>query len=109
MTNTEIIYHAAQAHGFTSEQLAQLTAAYNGDLPFHTFADWISRGYHVKRGEKALFSAELWKHTSKPSKSEVERAAQEGREAPEESPHFYRTTAHLFSFAQVEPNTQPKK
>lgn len=107
MTNSEIIYQAAQAHGFTSAQLDQLMEAFRGDLPFHTFADWIARGYHVKRGEKALFTAELWKHTSKPTKAQRERAAAEGKEA-EETPHFYRTTAHLFGFNQVERNA-PKQ
>ena len=37
--------------------------AYKGDLPFHTFQDWKSRGYSVKKGEHALFTADLWKYT----------------------------------------------
>ena len=43
MTNSQIIYNAALAHGFTEEQLSQLLDAYKGDLPFHTFQEWKSR------------------------------------------------------------------
>ena len=110
MTNSQIIYNAALAHGFTEDQLSQLLEAYKGDLPFHTFQDWKARGYSVKKGEHALFTADLWKYTSKPSKAMIEAAAEAGSDAPEESPHYYKKLSHLFSFSQVEPvKSKPAK
>lgn len=103
MTNTQIIYNAALSHGFTEDQLSQLLEAYKGDLPFHTFQEWKARGYSVKKGEHALFTADLWKYTSKPSKAMVEAAEASGKDAPEESPHYYKKLSHLFARSQVEP------
>lgn len=103
MTNTQIIYQAAQAHGFTEEQLTQLMDAYKGDLPFHTVPEWNKRGFSVKAGEKALFTADLWKYTDKPSKAAREALEERGEEVPEEAAgHYYKKLSHLFSFAQVE-------
>ena len=103
MTNSQIIYNAALAHGFTEDQLSQLLDAYKGDLPFHTFQEWKSRGYSVKKGEHALFTADLWKYTNKPSKATIKASEEAGKDAPEESPHYYKKLSHLFSFSQVEP------
>lgn len=103
MTNSKIIYNAALNHGFTEEQLTQLMEAYKGDLPFHTFQEWKSRGYSVKKGEHALFTADLWKYTTKPSKAAVAQAEAAGKDAPEENPHYYKKLSHLFSFSQVQP------
>ena len=103
MTNSEIIYKAALSHGFTEDQLLQLLEAYKGDLPFHTFQEWKARGYSVKKGEHAIFTADLWKYTSKPSRAMIEAAQEAGRDVPEESPHYYKKLSHLFSFSQVEP------
>ena len=47
MTNTEIIYNAAIAHGIPQEQLD--ACLQRGDLPFHTAADWSKRGYQVQK------------------------------------------------------------
>ena len=104
MTNSQIITQAAQAHGFTAEQLQALTIAYRGDLPFHTFAEWKSRGYHVKRGEHALFTADLWKYTDKPSKAQREAAVQNGDDAPASDGHYYLKTSYIFGAHQVEPD-----
>ena len=103
MTNSQIIYNAALAHGFTEDQLSQLLDAYKGDLPFHTFQEWKARGYSVKKDEHALFTADLWKYTSKPSKATNKAAEEAGKDAPEEAPHYYKKLSHLFSFSQVEP------
>lgn len=105
MTNSQIIYETAKAHGFTDEQLTQLLDAYNGDLPFHTFQEWSRRGYHVKAGEKALFSADLWKYTDKPGKAARDAAAEAGEDAPEADGHYYKKLSYLFSFSQVEKDT----
>ena len=102
MTNTQIIYNAALAHGFTADQLNDLLTAYNGALPFHTFAEWGRMGYQVKAGEHALFVADLWKYTDKPGKAAREAAEAAGQDTPETDPHFYMTKAHLFHALQVE-------
>ena len=104
MTNTEIIINALKARGMTDEQLQQLLAAYNGDLPFHTIPEWSRRGYHVKDEEKPLFDCFLWKHTNKPSRAAIEAATEAGEDTPEDSPHFYKKLSNIYSFAQVEKN-----
>ena len=104
MTNTEIIINALKARGMTDEQLQQLLAAYNGDLPFHTIPEWSRRGYHVKDEEKPLFDCFLWKHTNKPSRAVIEAATEAGEDTPEDSPHFYKKLSNIYSFAQVEKN-----
>lgn len=109
MTNSQIIYNSALAHGFTEDQLIQLLEAYKGDLPFHTFQEWKARGYSVKKGEHAIFTADLWKYTSKPSRAMIEAAQEAGRDVPEESPHYYKKLSHLFSFSQVERTKTARK
>lgn len=104
MTNTEIIINALKARGMTDEQLQQLLAAYNGDLPFHTIPEWSRRGYHVKDEEKPLFDCFLWKYTNKPSRAVIEAATEAGEDTPEDSPHFYKKLSNIYSFAQVEKN-----
>lgn len=104
MTNTEIITNSLKARGMTDEQLEKLLAAYKGDLPFHTIPEWSRRGYHVKAGEEALFSCNLWKHTDKPSRAAIQAAQEAGADAPETSPHFYQKLSYIYSFSQVEKN-----
>lgn len=104
MTNSEIIRKAAQLHGFTPDQLAQLETAFGGDLPFHTFAEWKSRGYHVKRGERAIFSVELWKYISKPPK-DTAPAQTDDDTPPTECGHYFKKLSHIFTLAQVERDT----
>ena len=102
MTNTQIITNALTARGMTDDQLSQLLDAYHGDLPYHTIPEWARRGYHVKAGETPLFACDLWKHTSKPSRAAIEAAQEAGKDAPEQSPHFYKKLSYIYSFAQVE-------
>lgn len=102
MTNTEIIYNAAIAHGIPQEQLD--ACLQRGDLPFHTAADWSKRGYQVQKDAAPLFDCYLWKHTSKPSRAAIEAATEAGEEVPEKSPHFYKKLSHIYSFSQVEKN-----
>lgn len=104
MTNTEIITNTLKAHGMTDEQLSQLLDAYKGDLPFHTIPEWSRRGYHVKADAAPLFTCDLWKHTSKPSRATIEAATEAGEDVPEQSPHFYKKLSYIYSFAQVEKN-----
>ena len=103
MTNSQIIYNAALAYGFTEAQLSQLLEAFKGDLPFHTFQEWKARGYIVRKGEHSLFTADLWRYTNKPSKATIKAAEEAGKDVPEDTPHYYKKLSHLFSFAQEEP------
>ena len=108
MTNTQIIYNAALAYGFTADQLNDLLTAYNGALPFHTFSEWSRMGYQVKAGEHALFCADLWKYTDKPSKATREAAAQatdSSDNEPQATGHYYKKLSDLFAANQVEKAT----
>ena len=100
MTNTEIIYKAAIAHGIPQEQLD--ACLQRGDLPFHTAADWSKRGYQVQKDAAPLFDCYLWKHTNKPSAATIKAAEDAGKEAPEQSPHFYQKLSYIYGPAQVE-------
>lgn len=100
MTNTEIIYNAAIAHGIPQEQLD--ACLQRGDLPFHTAADWSKRGYQVQKDAAPLFDCYLWKYTNKPSAATIKAAEDAGKEAPEQSPHFYQKLSYIYGPAQVE-------
>lgn len=100
MTNTEIIYKAAIAHGIPQEQLD--ACLQRGDLPFHTAADWSKRGYQVQKDAAPLFDCYLWKYTNKPSAATIKAAQEKGDEAPEQSPHFYQKLSYIYGPAQVE-------
>lgn len=100
MTNTEIIYKTAIAHGIPQEQLDAYLQ--RGDLPFHTAADWSKRGYQVQKDADPLFDCYLWKHTNKPSAATIKAAEDAGKEAPEQSPHFYQKLSYIYGPAQVE-------
>ena len=102
MTNTEIIYKAAITHGIPQEQLD--ACLQRGDLPYHTAADWSKRGYQVQKDAAPLFDCYLWKHTNKPSAATIKAAEDAGKEAPEQSPHFYKKLSNIYSFSQVEKN-----
>ena len=100
MTNTEIIYKAAITHGIPQEQLD--ACLQRGDLPYHTAADWSKRGYQVRKDAAPLFDCYLWKHTNKPSAATIKAAEDAGKEAPEQSPHFYQKLSYIYGPAQVE-------
>ena len=100
MTNTEIIYTTAIAHGIPQEQLDAYLQ--RGDLPFHTAAEWSMRGYQVQKDAAPLFDCYLWKHTNKPSAATIKAAEDAGKEAPKQSPHFYQKLSYIYGPAQVE-------
>ena len=102
MTNTEIIIDILKARGMTDDQLSRLLDSYKGDLPFHTLPEWSRRGYHVKADAAPLFECYLWKHTKKPSAATIKAAEDAGKEAPEQSPHFYQKLSYIYGPAQVE-------
>lgn len=67
------------------------------ELPeqIHTFKAWKELGYVVKKGEHAVASFPIWKHTSKKIKND------KGEE--EDAENMFMKTAHFFTRAQVEP------
>lgn len=83
MTNVEIV----------AFQWAQLVAAgmISESEEIHTFQKWKSLGYTVRKGEKAVASFTIWKHTTKTDK-----------ESGEESASMFMKKAHFFSTSQVE-------
>ena len=100
MTNTQIIFEALKLKGFSEDQLLTIMNAYNGDLPFHTFAEWKARGYSVKKGEKAFLAVPLWKFTNKPNMA-ARKAAEEAGEEINPDPHYYKKMSYIFGFDQV--------
>lgn len=65
MDNEQIILRATCAHlGIEIDEGASM--AMLGMLPvFHTYQTWQELGYQVMRGQKAAFSAKIWKMTTK--------------------------------------------
>jgi hypothetical protein len=55
----------------------------------HTFQAWKSKGYSVKKGEKAIFSTSIWKRVLK--------------KGEEEESQFILKLSHFFKQSQVEP------
>lgn len=100
MTNNEIIYNAAINAGIYTEEEADAILASGHMLPLHTFQEWKSRGYSVKKGEKACLHVDLWKYTTRPAKALREAAAAAGEELPDD-PHYYKKLSHLFHVSQV--------
>jgi len=100
MTNNEIIYRAAIDAGiYTEEQAAAILSA-GEDLPLHTFQEWKTRGYSVKKGEKAVLHVDIWKYTTRPAKGLREAADAAGEDLPDD-PHYYKKLSHLFHVLQV--------
>lgn len=65
MTNTELIFKAVCRHlGIDEETGAEMMFA--GTFPvYHTYEGWKEIGQQVQKGEKAQFSAKIWKMTVK--------------------------------------------
>lgn len=91
MTNTEIIYKATAAYlGLDEDAAAALMLS--GKFPaFHTYEAWRESGYQVQRGEKAAFSARIWKS--------VDKKTDDGQKVK----IMIMKTAHFFSREQVKP------
>ena len=70
----------------------------SSDEEIHTFQKWKSLGYSVRKGEKAVASFTIWKHTTKTDK-----------ESGEESAAMFMKKAHFFSTSQVEKIAPVKK
>lgn len=105
MTNQEIICREAVAHGLITKAAAEAAILTGADIPLHTYAAWKSRGYQVRKGEKATIKTSLWKRSKgKKSKDidDTDDTDQTTEESAEASGHFFLATAFLFTAAQVE-------
>lgn len=104
MTNHEIICREAVAHGLITQATAEAAILTGADIPLHTYSAWKSRGYQVRKGEKATIKTSLWKRSKvRAKKPEAAEPEQEGKpENPEASGHFFLATAFLFTAAQVD-------
>lgn len=105
MTNQEIICREAAAHGLITKAAAEAAILTGADIPLHTYAAWKSRGYQVRKGEKATIRTSLWKR-SKGNKKKAQDAdsdtQQDTTENPEATGHYFLATAFLFTADQVD-------
>lgn len=103
MTNAEIIFNAGQAlaeHGIISYTGNEFEATNEqGETviiketePIHTYTAWKSLGYQVQKGQKAVASFKIWKHTTK-----------ENEETGKKESKMFMTNAFFFKSSQVSP------
>ena len=104
MTNEEIICREAVAHGLITKAAAEAALLTGADIPLHTYAAWKSRGYQVRKGEKATIKTSLWKRSKGKKKAQDADSdtQQDGTENTKASGHFFLATAFPFTAAQVE-------
>lgn len=101
MTNAQIIFNESLnlmkqgKIGTTGRKIEMETA--DGDVitlmepePIHTYATWKQLGYQVNKGEKAIASFVIWKHTSRVNE-----------ETEQEESHMFMKKASFFKRAQV--------
>lgn len=92
MTNEQIIANSAVAAGIFTQEEAEAYFSHGMRLPIHTFAEWKSCGYMVKKGEHAALPVSIWK--PKTSKKKDEKNVEADKE---ENSGFFLTTAYLFT------------
>lgn len=69
---------------------------------YHTFDVWKKAGYMVRKGEKAAFSALIWKYTADGGKDAEPETETDGETEEKAGPDFIHKVAYLFGPAQVE-------
>lgn len=103
MTNAEIIFNAGQALakdgiiGYTGREIEAVDGEGNPITireteAIHTYAAWKALGYQVERGQKAIASFKIWKHTVK-----------ENKETGKNEKKMFLTKAFFFKASQVSP------
>lgn len=103
MTNQEIITRTAIQLGILTESEAEQIIMSGREIPLHTYAAWKSRGYQVKKGEKAVCKVSLWKKSKgKKAKKDVEQPTEDSEQQPIKDGHFFQTNAALFLISQCE-------
>lgn len=93
MTNFQIITTTAIQQGIFTEEQAVAILESGNELPLHTYAEWKRIGRQVKKGEKAVMQAQIWK-MSKAKKAEEDQE--------EEKSNFFLTKAFFFLESQTE-------
>ena len=85
-TNASAIIKAGiAAEAFTNAELVDFIEKNILPPSVHTFRGWMSAGYTVKKGEKALFKADIWQKIHG---------------------HFYKRSAAFFGLSQVEKSAE---
>jgi hypothetical protein len=74
---------------------------------YHTFQVWKAAGYSVKKGAKAAFKADIWKHVTKKAADEAGAADEAKKDTA--GGYFIVKTAHFFTSDQVEAIKPAKK
>lgn len=103
MTNAQIIYNAQMEllEQGKIKSTGKMFKAIDGEgneilVPepeeIHTYAAWKSLGFQVRKGQKAVASFTIWKHTVKKAKTEDE----------EDEPKMFMKMSSFFSRSQVE-------
>lgn len=110
MRNNNLIMQAAlEADYLTPEQI--INYIFYGRMPhFHTFNEWKKYGFIVKRGEKAAFTAKIWKYHAEDHIITEEEAARTaeimegGAQAGDviESGDYIMKNSYFFTISQVE-------
>ncbi len=109
MTNEQIIENAKQEllqQGLLKPTGKTLTARLEDgseiQMPeaeeIHTFEAWKSRGYHVRKGEKAVTRLSIWKYVARKETIPM----QDGTVREIDDSRMYRKEACFFSQSQVE-------
>jgi hypothetical protein len=98
MTNEQIIANSAVAAGIFTQEEAEAYFSHGMRLPIHTFAEWKSCGYMVKKGEHAALTVSIWKPKTRKRKKDEKNVEAD----KEENSGFFLTTAYLFTKNQVE-------
>lgn len=103
MTNNQIIF--TESTRLAEEGILQYTgrvfqledgSSWKEVEPIHTFAAWKSAGYIVKKGEKAIASFPIWKHTKARTVKD-----KEGNEV-EKPARMFLKMSYFFRACQVE-------
>ena len=109
MTNEQIIENAKQEllqQGLLKPTGRILTARLEDgseiQIPeaeeMHTFRAWKSRGYYVRKGEKAVTRLSIWKHITRKETIPM----QDGTVQEQDASRMYLKDAFFFSQSQVE-------
>ena len=102
-TNKQLIAESIEFLCMQGEsELAEMVveAFHNDELL--TFAEWKKKGYSVHKGEKSMFSCNLWKKVIPSKKKEAETIENEGEKKPKKKSGFVMTKCCFFLPSQVE-------
>ena len=66
--------------------------------PIHTYGAWKSRGYTVKKGQKAIAKFPIWRHHNAGTRINKKSGKEESTEEK-----MFLTDAFFFAMSQVEP------